>query len=161
MKLGALVFYGLAAITAVSSLGVVIARRVLHAALALVGALLGAAGIFVLYGAEFVGLVQILVYVGAVVVLFLFGIMLTSTGTRTEVNNKQQLTAGIAAAAIFGVLAIGIISAFGGTELKLTRAFPTEAIGQEIFTNWIVPFEAVSFLLLAALVGSIVLARRD
>ncbi len=162
MRAASIVFYVIAAITALASVGVVAARNVLHAALALAGSLLGAAAVFVLFGAEFVGLVQILVYVCAVVVLFLFGIMLTAPRTGTHrLDNNQRPLAAVASLGLFILLAVGILTSFGGTKLELRRAFSTEALGNELFTRWILPFEAVSVLLLAALVGAIVLARRD
>jgi NADH-quinone oxidoreductase subunit J len=155
-------FWILASLTAISSLFVVIARNVVHAALGLAAALVGAAGLFILFGAEFVGLAQILIYVGAVVILFLFGIMLTSTGTaRQVVDNEQHAMALVVSVAIFIVLAIGILAAYGSKTLRLDVAFPTKELGNALFTRWILPFEAVSVLLLAALVGAIVLARKD
>jgi NADH-quinone oxidoreductase subunit J len=154
-------FWLFAGLTAVTSLFTVLTKNVVHAALGLAGALIGAAGLFILFGAEFVGLAQILIYVGAVVVLFLFGIMLTSTPGQAVVDNDQRKIAGLVAVGVFGMLAVGIISAFGNTRLDFDVAFPTKEIGQELFTTWILPFEAVSFLLLAALVGAIVLARKD
>jgi len=164
MRATTLAFGLIAFITAIATIGVVATRRVLHAALALTGALLGTAGLFILMGAEFVGLVQILVYVGAVVVLFLFGIMLTASGSAaTPVDNNQRLLAAAVAFGVFGVLAAGILAATRGDRgmLELDKAVSTEQLGNDLFTTWILPFEAVSILLLAALVGAIVLARRD
>jgi NADH:ubiquinone oxidoreductase subunit 6 (subunit J) len=77
------------------------------------------------------------------------------------VDNDQRLLAALVALGVFLVLAVGIVAAFGGETLKLRASFPTKAIGQSLFTMWVLPFEAVSMLLLAALVGAIVLARRD
>lgn len=154
-------FWLFAGLTVVSSLFTVLTRNVVHAALGLAAALIGAAGIFILFGAEFVGLAQVLIYVGAVVVLFLFGIMLTSTPGKIIANNDQRPLAAAVALGVFGVLAIGILASFGGRTVDFDVAFPTKRLGQELFTTWILPFEAVSVLLLAALVGAIVLARRD
>lgn len=155
-------FWMLAGFTAVATLGVVVTRNVVHSALALAASLLGAAGLFILFGAEFVGLAQILIYVGAVVILFLFGIMLTSASAgRPVVDNEQRGLAALVAFGVFIVLAIGIVGSYGRRELKLNVAFPTTQLGNALFTKWILPFEAVSVLLLAALVGAIVLARKD
>lgn len=155
-------FWILAGLTGVSSIFVVTTRNVVHAALGLAAALVGAAGLFILFGAEFVGLAQILIYVGAVVILFLFGIMLTSAVPgRPVVDNDQRWVAALVAIAVFGVLGASILTAFGTRRLDLVVAFPTREIGSEIFTRWILPFEAISILLLAALVGAIVLARKD
>lgn len=157
-----IVFWILAAQAAVSTVAVVAVRNIVHAALFLVSALIAAAGIFLLFGAEFVGLAQILVYVGAVSVLFLFGIMLTSARPGGRVtDNAQRLPAALVSLALFVVLAAGILGAFGGKRLDLRVAFPTKEIGDALFRNWILPFEAVSILLLAALIGAIVLARKD
>lgn len=155
-------FWLLGGFTAVASIFVVTTRNVVHAALGLAAALLGAAALFILFGAEFVGLAQILIYVGAVVILFLFGIMLTSAvGGRPVVDNNQRVLAALTALAVFIVLAASIVISFGGRKLHFTHAFPTKELGAELFTTWILPFEAVSILLLAALVGAIVLARKD
>jgi NADH-quinone oxidoreductase subunit J len=154
-------FFVFAGLTAVASVFTVVTRNVVHAALGLAGALIGAAGLFILFGAEFVGLAQILIYVGAVVVLFLFGIMLTQTPGKPTVDNDRQALAALVALGVFVVLAAGILTAFGSRKVDFDVAFPTKEIGTEIFTTWILPFEAVSILLLAALVGAIVLARRD
>lgn len=155
-------FWMLAGFTAVATLGVVVTRNVVHSALALAASLLGAAGLFILFGAEFVGLAQILIYVGAVVILFLFGIMLTSASAgRPVIDNEQRGLAALVAFGVFIVLAIGIVGAYGRRQLSLDVAFPTTQLGNALFTKWILPFEAVSVLLLAALVGAIVLARKD
>lgn len=164
MNLPTIALLLLGALTAVAGVGVVAARNVLHAALALVATLMGVAGIFILLGAEFVGLVQVLVYVGAVVVLFLFGIMLTAArpvGTRPVVDNNQRWMAAAVAFGVFSVLAAGMWAAFHGQTLELKHAFPTTELGLALFTEWILPFEVVSILLLAALIGAIVLARKD
>ena len=133
----------------------------MHSALGLSAALIGAAALFILFGAQFVGLAQILIYVGAVVILFLFGIMLTGTASRPVVDNDQRPMAALVAVAVFVVLAAGIWSSYGTKKIHLDVAFPTVALGHQLFTTWALPFEAVSILLLAALVGAIVLARRD
>lgn len=157
-----LAFWVLAAMAGVAAIVVVVVPNVVHSALALAAALLASAGLFILFGAEFVGLSQILIYVGAVVILFLFGIMLTSGSTASKaVDNDQKPLALVVSIGTFGVLAAGILAAFGGRRLDLTVAFPTREIGSSLFTRWILPFEAVSILLLAAIVGAIVLARRD
>jgi NADH-quinone oxidoreductase subunit J len=157
-----LAFWVFAALAGASSILVVTTRNVVHAALGLAAALVGAAGLFILFGAEFVGLAQILIYVGAVVILFLFGIMLTSQQAgRPVVDNDQRWLAALVALGVFGILAIGILAAFGDQRLRFKVAFPTRQLGVDLFTKWILPFEAVSVLLLAALVGAIVLARRD
>jgi len=161
MALPTIAFWMLAAFTAVTAIFTVTTRNVVHSALGLSAALIGAAALFILFGAQFVGLAQILIYVGAVVILFMFGIMLTGTSIRPVVDNDQRVMAALVAVAVFIVLAAGILTSFGGRKVRFDVAFPTVAIGHALFTTWVLPFEAVSILLLAALVGAIVLARRD
>ena len=161
MLLREITFLVFAGITAIASVFTVTTRNVVHAALGLAAALVGAAGLFILFGAEFVGLAQILIYVGAVVILFLFGIMLTATPGRPVVDNDQRGLAALVALALFAILTAGILATFGSRKVNFDVAFPTTELGSELFTTWILPFEAVSILLLAALVGAIVLARRD
>ncbi len=162
MLLKQLTFWVLAGLAGASSLFVVTTRNVVHAALGLASALIGAAGLFILFGAEFVGLAQILIYVGAVVILFLFGIMLTSQAPGPRVvDNDLRWLAALVSLGVFAMLAVGIIAAFGGRRMRFFVAFPTRELGNALFTRWILPFEAVSVLLLAALVGAIVLARKD
>ncbi len=161
MLIRQLVFWVFAGMAAISALFTVLTKNVVHAALGLAGALVAAAGVFILFGAEFVGLSQILIYVGAVVILFLFGIMLTSSPGTQRVDNDQRGLAAAVAIGTFGVLAVGILSAFGGRRVEFDVAFPIKELGTDLFTKWILPFEAVSILLLAALVGAIVLARKD
>lgn len=163
MLIRGVAFLVFAGMSALASLFAVTTRNVVHAALGLAAALVGAAGLFILFGAEFVGLAQILIYVGAVVILFLFGIMLTATpgGAQRVVDNDQRGFAALVALGVFGVLAAGILATFGSRTIDFQVAFPTTELGDALFRTWILPFEAVSILLLAALVGAIVLARRD
>ncbi len=161
MLIRGIAFLVFAGLSAVASVFTVTTRNVVHAALGLAAALVGAAGLFILFGAEFVGLAQILIYVGAVVILFLFGIMLTAAPGRAVVDNDQRGFAALVALGVFGLLAAGILATFGSRTVDFDVAFPTTELGNALFTTWILPFEAVSILLLAALVGAIVLARRD
>jgi NADH-quinone oxidoreductase subunit J len=161
MILTDIAFLMLAGFTALASIFTVVTRNVVHSALGLAASLIGAAALFILFGAQFVGLAQILIYVGAVVILFMFGIMLTGTAIRPVVDNDQRPMAALVAICVFLVLAAGFISSFGTRKVHFDVAFPTVLLGRALFTTWVLPFEAVSILLLAALVGAIVLARKD
>ena len=153
----------IAATVIVGALRVVTTGNVVHAALWLVGVLAGVGASFLLLGAEFVGVTQILVYIGAIIVLFLFGIMLT----RAPIGHELRLTStnwGVAlvvALAIAGVLGYTLIDAFGSGKLPGDTRQLTASVGDTLFQSYLVPFEVVSVLLLAALVGAIVLARKD
>jgi len=154
--------FAFGALTALAAIAVVLSRNVIHAALYLVITLGGVGVIFLLVGAEFIGWVQFLVYVGAIVVLLLFGLMLTRAPIgRDATDNQQRLIAFGAAGVTFAVLTWLIWRTFGGEEIALEQPTRTADIGEALFTNFILPFELVSVLLLAALVGAIVLARRD
>ena len=150
------------AMAALSAIAVVTSKNVVHAALYLV-LVLGAAGaIFLMLGAEFVGWTQILIYVGAIIVLLLFGLMLTAAPIgRSALDNQQRVVALITAAAVFGVFTFIIWRSFGGQRIHLNQVVRTADIGKSLFSGYILPFELVSVLLLGALVGAIVLAKKD
>lgn len=159
-----IVFWVFAVGMTFSALRVVTSQNVVHAALYLVGTLLGAAAMYVLLFAEFVAWAQVLVYVGAIVVLMLFGLMLTRADIgKGHFDNNQRPLAALCAAALFGVTTWVIVDTFEGQEISLerTQGITTEAVGEVIFFSYVLPFEIVSVLLLAALVGAVVIARRD
>lgn len=158
------IFWALAVVMAVAALRMVTTGNVVHAALYLVGTLMGAAALYILLFAEFVAWVQVLIYVGAIIVLMLFGLMLTRAPIgKAKFDNDQRLLAAACAGAIFAVTSWIVIDAFEGRKIDMTRetATTTREIGESIFTAYVLPFEVVSVLLLAALVGAVVIARRD
>ncbi len=156
------IFAIIVAIAGVAGALVVSSRNVVHAALYLVATLGAVAALFLLLGAEFIGWTQVLIYVGAIVVLLLFGIMLTKApiGSAT-LDNQSRGIALLVAAGTFGALTWLIWDAFGEDTIPLKQAVRTEDIGRSMFDRFVLPFEAISVLLLAALVGAIVLARKD
>ncbi len=155
----------------VAALRVVTTRNVVHAALWLVVVLGGVAALFILLASEFTAITQVLVYIGAIVVLFLFGIMLTRAplGKAVDLDNNatQRIVAVAVALSLLGVMCWGLWDQWRDSELGLIGTNTaqlgqtTSQISDSIFGTYLVPFEAVSVLLLAALVGAIVLARRD
>ena len=146
----------------VAAVRLVTARNVVHAALYLVVSLTTVAVAYLLLGAEFAAWVQILIYVGAIVILFLFGLMLTKAPIGREVldNQSRGLAAGIGLATFAGLAAL-LLGAFGGEPGGGTAVATTADIGAALFRDYVLPFEAISFLLLAALIGAIVLSRKD
>ncbi len=143
---------------------VVTSRNVVHAALYLVGTLAGTAALFVLLSAEFVAWVLVLIYIGAVIVLFLFGIMITTapTGLDERLSSDEKALPALLAGAVFVMMTWASIEAFGSDLLVSTgEATSTEVIGEALFGRFVIPFEVVSFVLLAALIGGITIARRD
>jgi NADH-quinone oxidoreductase subunit J len=158
------VAFGIVALVmAVAAVAVVTVRNVVHAALSLVVVLAGVAAQYVILQAEFVGLVQVLIYIGAVIILFLFGIMLTRSPMRRsdELDNDQRSWAAAVALLILGVLVVLLNKSFGGQQITFGAPTDTGVLADSIFRTYVVPFEVVSILLLASLVGAIVLARRD
>ena len=153
----------LALIMGVSAIRVVTTKNVVHAALYLVLVLAGVAGIFILLAAEFLAIVQILVYIGAIVVLFLFGIMLTRApiGRLADLDNNQRAIGAVVATFLFGVLGGVLYDGFGDARLPVGEVARSREVGLSIFSTFVVPFEVISVLLLAALVGAVVIARRD
>ncbi len=159
------VIFGLiAAAMALAAVRVVTTKNIVHAALYLVVVLAGVAALYILMAAEFTAAVQVLVYIGAIVVLFLFGIMLTRApiGRTADLDNDQRWLGLVVALFLLGVLGSVLNDAFGSVKLtpdvEVQRA---DDVGTSIFQTYVIPFEVVSVLLLAALVGAVVVARRD
>lgn len=148
---------------AVGAVRVVTTKNVVHAALWLVLVLSGVAANYILLAAEFVAVVQVIVYIGAIIVLFLFGIMLTRApiGKSSELDNGQRWASLAVSLLLFGVLASVLSKAFGRRHVSPAGLQTTADVAKSVFTNYVVPFEVVSVVLLAALVGAVVIARRD
>ena len=148
---------------------VVTVRNVIHAALWLVVCFGALAGCYLVLTAEFVAWVQVLIYIGAVVVLMLFGAMLTRapigrmTALADELDSKNRPVAALAALSTAGVLVSLVVTAFRGAYVDIHHTHPGDGrvIGAAVFRYFVLPFEIASVLLLAALVGAIVLTRPD
>ncbi|MGH3386433.1 MAG: NADH-quinone oxidoreductase subunit J family protein [Nocardioidaceae bacterium] len=150
-------------LTVGSALLVVTTTRLVHAALWLVVTLGALAGCYLLLAAEFVAWVQVLIYVGAVVVLLLFALMLTRAPTAAQagtVTANQPLAAGLAVL-VAAALVTSLVAGFRDVRIDLDESVvgSAQTTGEALFTSWVLPFEVLSVLLLAALVGAIVLSR--
>ncbi len=156
-------FYTIAAVMVFAALRVVTTSNVVHAALWLAIVLAGVAAQFILLGSEFVAVTQVLVYIGAVVVLFLFGVMLTraSMGDDETVAGEKRTMAAFVAILLFVVMAIALIDTYDDGRVVVEQPQRVAEVSDSIFSQYIVPFEAVSVLLLAALIGAIVVARKE
>ncbi len=157
-------FYPLAVLIVVAALIVISRKNAVHSVLALVFCFLGVAGIYIVLGAEFLAAVQILVYAGGILVLYLFVIMLVSVRTgESQKTARHRLPALVVAFLLFGEL---LYIFARNVELPPTAATAvavetnTRAIGRVLLVNYLVPFEIASVLLLVAMVGAIVLAKR-
>jgi len=153
----------------VGALNVVLSKNVVHAALSLVAVMAGAAAQYLLLAAEFVAVTQVLVYIGAVMVLFLFGVMLTRAklGKDTDLNNeKGWMLALPISLLLLGVMCYVLIDGFDDTRIagsgegKIGNS-ANLLLSDRIFSTYALPFWALSFVLLAAVIGAIVLARKD
>ncbi|WP_399089126.1 NADH-quinone oxidoreductase subunit J [Streptomyces sp. BBFR2] len=158
-----IVFLLVGLVTLGAAVATVTTRQLVHAALWLVVALGGTAVEYLLLTAEFIAWVQVLIYVGSVVVLLLFGLMLTKApiGRSPDADSGNRWAAVAVAAASAAALVWVVVDAFRATWIELgTPQGTTETTGRSLFQYWVLPFEALSVLLLAALVGAIVLSRK-
>lgn len=156
-------FYVLAAVTVAGAAGVALSRNILYSAFGLLMALLGAGALYVMLSADFVAVTQLLIYIGGVLVLILFAVMLTSRITEVNVSNTSFGLFGgfllfVAGAPV--LLAVAVITPWSaGTPAALAPT--TQAIGDAFLTRWLLPFEVASLVLLSTLIGAIVIARKE
>lgn len=158
-----LVFFVFAAVTIGAAIGVVTVPNVVHAALFLIASLLGVAGFYILLASEFLALVQILVYGGAVATIILFGLMLTRGPNLMPVagNGPQAPVAAILCLVLGVVFIVGIANTEWPRYVGDITAVPLESLSQALFRQWLLPFEIVGVILLVALVGAIVISRQE
>jgi len=158
-------FYIIAALIVFGAVRVVTVKNVMHAALWLVLVLAGVAAQYILLAAEFVAIAQVLVYLGAIIVLFLFGVMLTRTkaGIDEELNNSKtmRIGAGVIGVALLALMTYSLWDGVRDTEFGNLGVQRTSEVSDSIFSTFLLPFEVLSVLLLAALIGAVVIARRD
>jgi NADH-quinone oxidoreductase subunit J len=152
-----------AAAMVIAAVRIVTTKNLVHAALYLVIVLAGVAAQYILLAAEFVGWVQVLVYIGAIVVLFLFGIMLTRApmGNLDDLDNDQRWPALVVSLFLAGTLGTILVTGYDDTKVEPETVRTTGELAGSIFQDYVIPFEVVSMLLLAGLIGAVVMARRD
>ncbi len=161
MSAEAFVFWVFAIVTVASAGVVVLARTLIYSAFALLFTFFGVAGLYVLLGADFLAAVQLLIYVGGILVLLLFGVMLTHKIYDLDLQSETtQLAPGL-------IVAVGLFVILSATALRTQwvatprpPAPTTEAIGRLFLGQYLLPFEAASILLLVALVGAAMIVRR-
>lgn len=168
-------FIGIAALTLTAAYRVVMSQKIMHAALWLGGTFLGVGGIFLLLGADFLAAAQVLIYVGAVTTIIIFGIMLSSvedlrgtSGSSFWQRLGRQFSSprhGILALAAAGGIGLCLLILFGRSVWpqapELADVNTAKQLGNALFRDYVVPLELASFVLLAALIGAIVLATRE
>ena len=160
-----IVFYAIAALTIGSSMMVAFSRNIVYSTFALLGAFTGVVGIYVMLAADFVAMVQLLVYVGGILVLTIFAVMLTQGIADVTVSNREV---GVIPSLITVVIlgAVMMFAAFKtpwqiGTAAQMSSSPTTYAIGNAFLGEYVLPFEVASLVLLAALVGAIVISRHE
>jgi NADH-quinone oxidoreductase subunit J len=166
MTLEVILFILFGAVAAVSSVIMITRSDAVIAALFLVLNFASLAGLYLLLNAQFIAVAQVIVYAGAIMVLFLFVIMLLRPGKESIFDKKPgvKILAIIVAALVFIQIAYMIFfsksAEVAGEAAASVKAGTVESIGRELFTNYIIPFEAAGFLLLAATIGALVLAKK-
>jgi NADH-quinone oxidoreductase subunit J len=157
------VFYLVATFTFVCALGVALSNNIMYSAFSLMGTLLGVAAVFVMLGADFLGAVQLLVYVGGILVLTIFAVMLTHRIADVHVSNR----------AVGRPLAVVLVGAVAWWMVKVATAATwvvkspgapaptTYGIGNAFLTDYVLPYEIASLVLLVALIGAVVVSRKE
>jgi NADH-quinone oxidoreductase subunit J len=166
MILNQILFYFFSALAIASAILMVTRRNIVHGAVFLITTLLATAGIFLLLQAEFLFVVQIILYVGGIMVLFVFVIMLVNldVSLRQVQFNRQKYVAGVLALVLAAQVFFALWVTRSGLNLQSSSAVlsprNTEAIGEAIFQRYMLPFEIASILLLVAMIGAVVMAKR-
>ncbi|HEX9656128.1 MAG TPA: NADH-quinone oxidoreductase subunit J [Bacteroidota bacterium] len=164
MELFDIVFYVFALITIGSACVVVFSKNIVHAAFSLLFTFFGVAGIYVLLRADFLAVTQILIYVGGILVLMLFGVMLTNKviNVKIKTGTMQAWPAGIAVSILAGLLAGVFYSNWKDAQLPVSAVdATTQLLGEMLMTSYLLPFEIASVVLLVALIGAALIARRN
>ena len=163
MDISTAVFYLIAIITVGSAAVVAFSRNIIYSAFSLLGTFAGVAGLYVFLGADFVAGVQVLIYVGGILVLILFAVMLTHRITDVEITNRAAgRVPGLLIVGVFLVILIQTIRETPWVRVKEVAHQPTTAkIGGLFLENYLLPFELASLVLLAAMIGAVVLSRKE
>ncbi len=163
MEVSTAVFYLIALLTLVSAGMVAFSRNIIYSAFSLLGTFMGVAGIYVFLGADFVAAVQLLIYVGGILVLILFAVMLTHRITDVEITNRAA--GRVPALLVTGVLVYFLIETVRQTPWakakEVVYAATTATIGDAFLYDYLLPFELASVVLLGAMIGAVVLSRKE
>ena len=155
-----ILFYIAATLVILGGIGVVITKNIVYAAFSLLVSMIGIAGVFLLAFAEFLALVQILIYGGAVVIVILFALMLTRIEDFRDLSDSRNRPLALLVSLIlFAVLVASLIQTPTSTGER-SHVSMVE-LGESLFTDWAIPFEVASLVLLVAQIGAIVIVRRD
>jgi len=156
-------FYFFAALTVGGAGGVAFSRNILYSALGLLAALMGAGSLYVFLSADFLAITQLLVYIGGVLVLILFAVMLTNRITEVNISNASLGLGGGAALLVATVPVLVFVATVTPWAANASPGLAptTREIGNAFLTRWLLPFELASLVLLATLIGAVVIARKE
>jgi NADH:ubiquinone oxidoreductase subunit 6 (subunit J) len=160
----AALFYIFAAVAVLSAVGIVLTRNIVRAAIWLLGTLGAAAGLYFLLAANFLGAIQLIVYVGGTLVLIIFGVMLTSRtpGARLPLRRWEVIGGGAVCGLLFAALSFVLLKADWAARANPSEhGYTVAQIGNELLTTYLVPFEVASVLLLVVMIGAAYLARPE
>jgi len=159
----ALIFYLVAALTLGSALIVALSRNIVYSAFSLLGTFMGVAGLYALLAADFVAVIQILVYVGGILVLIVFAVMLTHRIDDVAVSNRSvgRLPAALIIGAVGIIMGVGVVAARWAQKAEVQVAPTTYGIGDAFLGPYILPFELASVVLLVVLIGAVVVSRKE
>ncbi len=163
LALGDLVFYLVAAVTLISAAGVAFSSNIVYSAFSLLGTFMGVAGLYVFLAADFVAVIQVLIYVGGILVLMIFAVMLTQSIADVRISNRSvgRLPALLIVGGIAAVMAKAVLGTVWHTVPAGAPNPSTYAIGNGFLGDYILPFELASVVLLATLIGAVVLSRKE
>ncbi len=163
ISIGTIIFYLIALITVVSAAGVAFSRNIVYSAFSLVGTCGGVAAIYILLGADFVAGVQVLIYVGGILVLILFAIMLTHRISEVHISNRAvgRVPALIVSGILTALLVTIILQNPWAKAEKVVHEPTTSKIGDLFLQHYLLPFELASVVLLVALIGAVILSRKE
>ena len=163
LPIGDIVFWGIAILTIASAMVVAFSKKITHAAFSLMFSLFGVAGLFVFLGEDFLAGVQVMIYVGGILVLLLFGILMTQTIAQIQMvrGTQQRWLGGLTALGFLAVLLVIVERTDWQESEVLEPVNTTEIIGTLLMTDFVLPFEIASILLLAALIGAVKMARKE
>ncbi|MFN8624960.1 MAG: NADH-quinone oxidoreductase subunit J [Candidatus Binatia bacterium] len=163
LLLGDLVFYLLAGVTVISAAGVACSSNIVYSAFSLMGTFMGVAGLYVMLAADFVAVVQVLIYVGGILVLMIFAVMLTHRIADVRISNRSvgRVPGAILVACLAGIMARAVVTTSWPAVTPGTAAPTTYGIGNAFLGEYVLPFELASLVLLATLIGAVVLSRKE
>ncbi|MBM4167059.1 MAG: NADH-quinone oxidoreductase subunit J [Ignavibacteria bacterium] len=157
-------FYAFAAITLVSAGIVVFSRNIIYSAFSLLFTFFGVAGLYVLLNADFLAVTQLLIYVGGILILLLFGVMLTNKVVSVDIKTGTLQT--VPATILISITAGTLCGIFYVTDWRVVTSLPemnttTYKLGEMLMTSYLLPFEIASVVLLVALIGAAIIARKE